>query len=102
MKLACLAMLACRGAVTAKAQSGEAGFFNPLSASRDGIHLNNVSVYGGYFSGGIPFEISSGNNFLRPESTTISGGSANFGWSRTREGSSLAIDESLSFIFYPE
>ena len=60
MKLAGLVILGSF-AVTATAQSGAAGFFNPLSTSRDGIHLYGVSVYTGYFSGGIPFEVSSIN-----------------------------------------
>jgi len=88
-------------AISAQAQSA-AEFFNPLSGSRDGIHLNSVSVYGGYFTGGIPFEVSTVNNFLRPGSTAVSGGSVDIGWSRTRGGSSLWISESLSYMVYPE
>jgi hypothetical protein len=102
MNRAGLLILACLGAGTATAQFDAATFFNPLSASRDGIHLYNVSVYGGYFSGGIPFEVSSVNPFLNTGSTAVTGGSANFGWSRTREGTSLAISESLSYMAYPE
>ena len=45
----------CMAAAAAQAQSGAAGFFNPMSASQNGIHLNDVNVYGGYFSGGSPY-----------------------------------------------
>jgi hypothetical protein len=102
MNRAGLLILACLGAGTAAAQFNAATFFNPLSASRDGIHLYNLSVYGGYFSGGIPFEVSTGNPFLNSGNSAVAGGSANLGWSRTREGSSLSISESLSFMAYPE
>ena len=101
MKLAGLVVLASV-VVTATAQSGAAGFFNPLSTSRDGIHLYGVSVYTGYFSGGIPFEVSSINTLPNSGATAVSGGSANFGWSRTRDGSSLTITETLAFMAYPE
>jgi hypothetical protein len=42
-------MLACSLSVAAYAQTGETGFFNPLSASRGGLHLYNVSLNAGYF-----------------------------------------------------
>ena len=57
----------------------------------------------GYFSGGIPFEVSTVNTLPSARSNTaITGGSINLGWSRRREGSSLAVSESLTFMAYPE
>jgi hypothetical protein len=97
-----LLTLGCLWAGTAAAQSGAAGFFNPLSASRDGIHLDGVSIYGSYFSGGIPFEMASSSNFLAPGAQAVGGGSIRLGLSRTREDSSLAITYSPSFIASPD
>ena len=97
MKAAGLLILACLGAGTAAAQSGAAGFFNPLSASRDGIHLYGVSVFGDYFSGGIPFELPTVSMLPTSSTPVVTGGSAALGWSRTRDGSSLAVSYTPSF-----
>ena len=97
MKIAGLLILGCLGAGTAAAQSGAAGFFNPLSASRDGIHLYGVSVFGDYFSGGIPFELPTASMLPTSNTPIVGGGSASLGWSRTRDGSSLAVSYTPSF-----
>jgi hypothetical protein len=102
MKLIGMVVLAGLSAGTATAQSGAAGFFNPLSASRDGLHLYGVSVYTGYFSGGIPFEVLTANIPPSSSDTAVTGGSVNLAWSRRREGSSLVVSESLAFMGYPE
>jgi hypothetical protein len=93
-----LSILGCLWVGTAAAQSGAAGFFNPLSASRDGIHLYGVSIFGSYFSSGTPFGIAGAGNVPTSNSPLVGGGSASFGWSRTREGSSLSIGYSPSFF----
>lgn len=100
MKLAGLAILVCL-AVTATAQSGAAGFFNPLSASHDGIHLYGVSVFTGYFSGGVPFEVSTVSILPASGPVVVTGVSANFGWTRSAERSSVAISYSPSYTAYP-
>src|ERR1035441_1157389 len=97
MKIAGLLILGRLGGGTAAAQSGAAGFFNPLSASRDGIHLYGVSVFGDYFSGGIPFELPTAGILPTSSTPVVGGGSASLGWSRTRDGSSLAVSYTPSF-----
>src|SRR4051794_37281529 len=102
MTKAGLVILGCLSAGTVTAQSSSAPFFNPLSSSRGGIHLYGVSFFGGYFSGGSPFGILAKDSQPLPGASAVMGGSTNFGWSRAREGSSLALSETLSYIVYPE
>jgi hypothetical protein len=102
MKTAGMLMLGCFMMGTAVAQSGVAGFFNPVSASRDGIHLYGVSVFGAYFSGSAPFGLPTIGTALPTSGTPeVAGASANFGWSRTRGGSSLTISYTPSFLASP-
>ena len=101
MKSAGLLILGCLGLGTAVAQSGAAGFFNPLSASRDGIHLYGVSIFGGYFSGGTPFGIPTTGPLPTSGSPVVGGGSANFGWSLTRGQSSLVVSYTPSILASP-
>jgi hypothetical protein len=104
MKISLLA-LGFLAAHTAQAQSGAAGFFNPLSASRNGIHLYSASVYGGYFSGGNTFGLpaTSMTPGLQQSGTfSIAGASANFGLSRTGERASFSIRYAPSYVAYPD
>ena len=92
-----LLIFTCVGAGTAAAQTGAGGFFNPLSGSRDGIHVYGVSVFAGYFSGGTPFGIPTDGSSLSTNSPEVGGVSASLGWSRSREESSIAVNYSPSF-----
>ena len=102
MKAAGLLILGCLGAGTAAAQTGAAGFFNPLSASRNGIHLYGVSVFGDYFSGGSPYGISTTGTLPASGVSVFTGGSMSFGWSHSGDRSNLAASYSLSYSAYPE
>jgi hypothetical protein len=97
--------LSCLMAIPAQAQSGEAGFFNPLSASKSGIHLYGVSIYGGYYSGGSPFGLPTQavtGGLPIPGSLAVAGGSANFGWSRSTDQANFDVTYSPSYIAYPD
>jgi len=102
-KIASLLVFNCLMVGAVGAQSGAAGFFNPLSASRDGVHLYGVTVYGAYFSGGTPFGLPTVASIL-PSSgiPVIGGGSASFGWARTRDGESLSLSYTPSFFVSPD
>src|ERR1035441_1441975 len=89
MKAAGLLILGCLGAGTAAAQTGAAGFFNPLSASRNGIHLYGVSVFGDYFSGGSPYGIATTGTLPASGVSVFTGGSMNFGWGPSGDRSHL-------------
>jgi len=91
-------------AVAAHAQSGAAGFFNPLSATQNGVHLYEVSVHGGYFTGGTPIgvpTVGAGTQSMTGP-FTIANASAAFGWSRSGERSSFSVNYSPSYVVYPD
>jgi len=95
--------LGCLAAGVVHAQS-TAGFFNPMSASQNGIHLYDVSVFGGYFTGGTPSGIptAGANSLYMSGPFTIANVSASFGWTQNHDRSSFAVRYSPSYIAYPD
>ncbi len=86
------------GAGLAPAQESVLGYVNPLGSRPDGIQLYSVSVFGAYFSGGLPGLGGYSQSLYSQGATGATGVSATLGWSRHRETSSLSLSYSGAFL----
>lgn len=97
--VAAAALLTGLMGTAAQAQS-VIGYLNPFGSERGGLKVYSVSLFGGYFSGGLPgglgFQSSALSNSQDPSG--ITGASATIGWSRRKGDSNLSAVYSGSYI----
>jgi hypothetical protein len=84
-------------------QTGAAGFFNPLSADQNGIHLYGVSVYGGYYSAGTPVGLDIPGASYSPSAavingTGVAGMGATFGWTKATDRATFSATYSPTYF----
>src|SRR5690242_7879462 len=75
--------------------------FNPISTSSQGVHLYGISVFSGYYSGGLPYGTGVAVNIApsaNPSYDVAVGSVATFGWNRSGERSGISVTYSPSFF----